>query len=401
MKVTNYEIEIETLLNRIFKDELNLQPSFQRGEIWPLNKKQKLIDTIFRGWRMPPIHLLENPELFEEVLDGQQRLAAIRDFFNNEYSFNGQIEPKDEEFNHIDKLYYEELPNDYKRKFLRYTVTINKLSNYKNEEPAELFFRLNQPTSLSPSELRNAFIGTPRNQIKELVIFFTENGANASSIGFSNTRLSYDDILSRVCTTIENNSLRTKITSKDISQQYRENRPYKDSTIKKVKETIKYFFIINPPHNSNNPRLTKSTLYTWLIFLYRHLSLENDKIDRICRLFQDFESKRIKANSPSSHVLSEFDKFSLVTENEKILHDLFNRYNNRASINTNEVKAVLERDFIIEYYYYLYYAYNNIDSVYMSNLSHIFERATSYKDLNLYLDTVFINEGWGELGHEL
>lgn len=59
---------------------MDLQPDFQRGEIWTIQKKQKLIDSILRGWKIPPIHVIHNAQSVDEVLDGQQRLAAIRDF---------------------------------------------------------------------------------------------------------------------------------------------------------------------------------------------------------------------------------------------------------------------------------------------------------------------------------
>ena len=83
MKCQTTELEIETIVNRIKNDDMDLQPDFQRGEIWAQQKKKKLIDSILRGWRIPPIHVVLNSKSIDEVLDGQQRLAAIRDFFDN------------------------------------------------------------------------------------------------------------------------------------------------------------------------------------------------------------------------------------------------------------------------------------------------------------------------------
>ena len=60
---------------------MDLQPDFQRGEIWTHQKR--LIDSILMGWRIPPIHVVKSSEIIDEVLDGQQRLAAIRDFSDN------------------------------------------------------------------------------------------------------------------------------------------------------------------------------------------------------------------------------------------------------------------------------------------------------------------------------
>ena len=89
MKCSTSTIELETVISRIRNGTLNLQPDFQRGEVWSLAKQKRLIDTILRRWKIPPIHgftsdyndLMDN-YVFEEVLDGQQRLVAIRDFCN-------------------------------------------------------------------------------------------------------------------------------------------------------------------------------------------------------------------------------------------------------------------------------------------------------------------------------
>ncbi len=51
MKCESTELEIETIVNRIKNEDMDLQPDFQRGEIWTLQKKQKLIDSILRGWK--------------------------------------------------------------------------------------------------------------------------------------------------------------------------------------------------------------------------------------------------------------------------------------------------------------------------------------------------------------
>jgi hypothetical protein len=61
-------------------------PDWQRQEVWDKPKKQQLIDSILRGWRLPKFYFLkvsEDPEQYE-VVDGQQRLAAIYEFFDNQ-----------------------------------------------------------------------------------------------------------------------------------------------------------------------------------------------------------------------------------------------------------------------------------------------------------------------------
>lgn len=223
MKCESTDIEIETLVNRIKNEDMDLQPDFQRGEIWTKQKKQKLIDSILRGWKIPPIHVIHNHDTaVDEVLDGQQRLVTIRDFFNNEISIDGNIQPEDARMKGLDGLYYKDLPKDMQRRLRQYSIVVIRLTEYNPEEPAELFYRLNQPMSLTSAEQRNAYIGVTRDQIRELTNKFMDLGAGKESIGFSNSRMAYDEVISKFCYTIETGTLKKKITSNDISNQYRQ-----------------------------------------------------------------------------------------------------------------------------------------------------------------------------------
>jgi len=90
MRLLPSDPDIETIVGRINKNDLDLQPEFQRGEVWGTAKKQRLIDSILRDWHIPPIHVIENTDTArQEVLDGQQRLAANRDFAPGEFPVHG------------------------------------------------------------------------------------------------------------------------------------------------------------------------------------------------------------------------------------------------------------------------------------------------------------------------
>ena len=104
MKCESTDLEIETIVNRIKNGDMDLQPDFQRGEIWTIQKKQKLIDSILRGWKIPPIHVIHNAQSVDEVLDGQQRLAAIRDFFDNIICVDGTVLPEDQEIANLNGI---------------------------------------------------------------------------------------------------------------------------------------------------------------------------------------------------------------------------------------------------------------------------------------------------------
>jgi len=267
MKFQTWDPDVETIATRIRDKDLDLQPDFQRNEVWPLPKQQRLIDTILRGWHIPPIHVIESPDTgLHEVLDGQQRLVAIRDFVNGKFSVNGKVKPEAIGIRALDGLHFAELPLEWKRKVHRFTLRILIVSDYTPDEPGELFYRLNQPTYLTTAEQRNAYFGPAREQIRELVKFCEDSGINERVFGFSNARMSYDDVFARVCWSLEVGSLTKKVTADALANRYRLAQPFALDVTDRCKEALRELSsavrgrFVAPPFN-------KASLYSWLCVL--------------------------------------------------------------------------------------------------------------------------------------
>lgn len=61
--------------------DLNLTPSYQRGDVWRTGDRQALIESILRGIPLPSVILRRTgPATPHEVVDGKQRLTAILRF---------------------------------------------------------------------------------------------------------------------------------------------------------------------------------------------------------------------------------------------------------------------------------------------------------------------------------
>ena len=150
------------------KNKINPQPQYQRTEVWSESKKQLLMDTILRGYDIPKVYLKESEEEnFEhEVIDGQQRLRAIWEFFNNEYPLGNYS--KDLPIGDVSGQKYSDLMNDILDTFELYELSIIIIKDASQEEVRDLFLRLQEGVTLNPPEKRNAMIGNMRDFISEL-----------------------------------------------------------------------------------------------------------------------------------------------------------------------------------------------------------------------------------------
>ena len=183
-------------------------------------------------------------------------------------------------------MYYKDLPKEWQRKFRQYPVNIVRLTEYKPEEPAELFYRLNQPTALTSAEQRNAYMGTTRDLVKKISNQFIEQGASQESIGFSNSRLAYDEIISKFCYALKSGSLKKKITATDISEQYRSGVPFSDECIKTASSTTKRLMTCIQDCPDFKFNFNKATLFSWMVFIRQNLSLDDKQMQEIMVNFE-------------------------------------------------------------------------------------------------------------------
>src|SRR5438309_10703045 len=103
----------------------------------------------------------------------------------------------------LDGTYYRRLSPTDKRLMDQYTLRCFRITGYLTDEQSELFYRLKQPSMLTAGEQRNAFYGPAREELKDLVKQFEAGSNNKKTIGFSNARLAYDDIVARLLLFLE------------------------------------------------------------------------------------------------------------------------------------------------------------------------------------------------------
>jgi Protein of unknown function DUF262 len=80
MHYNNIDMKIDQFISYVNENKINLIPSFQRGRVWSVATRQKLIENIVKGWPIPAIFLYRQPagdKYTYNILDGKQRLESL------------------------------------------------------------------------------------------------------------------------------------------------------------------------------------------------------------------------------------------------------------------------------------------------------------------------------------
>ncbi|OBI49791.1 hypothetical protein A5707_16385 [Mycobacterium kyorinense] len=148
-----------SILTEITSGSIDISPKWQRRDIWSEKKKAALIESIFFNLPLPLFYLadaartIDGEEIpYREVVDGQQRLRAIRDFYNGDL-----LMPKDSAVAGLENKKFKELSPKRQAFFTQFKLSTATIPLKTEVGKHELFRRLNQnPTTLTAQELRNA-----------------------------------------------------------------------------------------------------------------------------------------------------------------------------------------------------------------------------------------------------
>ncbi len=125
------------LVNEINIGSIVISPYFQRKLVWRLAHKVDFIETILLGFPFPEVFIsrgsidVEKMTSTSHIVDGQQRMTAIRQFIAGDFEVNGKN--------------YKDLTSGEKENFLKYEIAVIDL-DLQNEDTriVEIFKRLNR-----------------------------------------------------------------------------------------------------------------------------------------------------------------------------------------------------------------------------------------------------------------
>ncbi len=163
---------VETVISQLTRQNIDMNPRFQRRDAWNTKAKSRFIESIILGLPIPQIVLAEKPGQRGQfiVLDGKQRLLSLLQFTgaatggpHNAFALTG-LEARSD----LGRMKYEQLESSGDHvadlnAFLNHTIRTVVIRNWPNTNFLHLvFLRLNTGSvKLSPQELRQAMVPGP------------------------------------------------------------------------------------------------------------------------------------------------------------------------------------------------------------------------------------------------
>ena len=268
---------------------IDTNPDYQRPAVWTCAQKQLLIDSMLREYDVPKFYLHKTGKDAYDVIDGQQRLRAIWEFFDGGFALAKDAKPVDG--CEIKGKKYNELDYDIQDLIDSYNLDFVILEDLEEDEIREMFLRLQNGTSLKAQEKRNAMPGRMGDFVRALAKhkFFDK-------VSFSNSRFTYDLIAAQMTLLYLNrNNGICNIKDRDLNKMYEEHRDFDESSseAKAILKILDYLNAMFPDKSPELKRYSVISLFILIMDMGPNYDIRNRE-QEIAKWFIDFENMRAK-----------------------------------------------------------------------------------------------------------
>ena len=154
MKVSRENCPVKPLIGKMKREKIVLKHKLQRREsVWSNPNKSLLIDSLLRGYIVPPVYTISEDGV-QYIIDGVQRLSTLKGFYNDEFAISKKAEPviiEGTEYN-IAGLKFSKLDQVVKDELDSSAITMYEITEYTDKDVREMFRRLNSGKPLNTSQ---------------------------------------------------------------------------------------------------------------------------------------------------------------------------------------------------------------------------------------------------------
>lgn len=243
-------------LDKIYKRRDRYEiPDWQRGEVWDKAKKQELIDSILRGWKLPKFYFVKTSGDEYEVLDGQQRLRTIYEFFSNELPLT---EASAREFG---GRLYKDLSQRSSDAFDDFEIEYDEIEDASEAQLKQFFQRLQAGLPLTSSEKLNAV----HSKLRDFCRKTSQHSFFREKVSFPDTRYAHFDVVAKAAA-VEIDGLAAGLRFEDIRAVFDSNNNFSaaSATAKRIKSSLDFLDRAFP---EKSPNLRSRTIAQSLITL--------------------------------------------------------------------------------------------------------------------------------------
>ncbi len=212
MKMESDRIDLSKIHKRRDRYEI---PDWQREEVWDDAKKRRLIDSILRGWKLPKFYFAKADADGFEVVDGQQRLQAIWQFFENDLELDAEAAARH------GGTTYRELPAKASDAFDDFDIEFDVIIDGTDDDLKEFFQRLQLGMQLNSSEKLNSINSKLRNFCLER----SKHRFFQRYIGVNNKRYAHFDIMAKAAA-VEVDGLGSGLRFADVEKVFKNNSQF-------------------------------------------------------------------------------------------------------------------------------------------------------------------------------
>lgn len=163
MEVHSGNKPVKPIVGKLKRNVLMLEHKLQRREsVWNSRQKSLLIDSLVRGYVVPPVYTIVD-ENGQYVIDGIQRLGTLKEFYADKFTLSKKLRPitiEGKEYE-IAGQKYSTLDQVVKDTLDSAAIEVYEIREYTDFEVREMFGRLNS--------------GKPLNLVQKLPVIMSDD----------------------------------------------------------------------------------------------------------------------------------------------------------------------------------------------------------------------------------